>query len=153
VGQEAGVILLYVLGMALAVAEIFLPGVVVGLIGLGMICTAIYLGFNISAAMGWTLTVLTVVSIPVYAIFWVKVLNRMFAMNATQKGYTSAQTELKVLVGHEGVAVTTLRPAGTALIEGKKVDVVSESEVIDADTRIKVVEVESNRVVVRAVRA
>ena len=33
-GQEAGVILLYALGMALAVAEIFLPGAVIGLIGL-----------------------------------------------------------------------------------------------------------------------
>lgn len=152
-GQEAGVIVLYSLGMALAVAEIFLPGAIIGLIGLGMICTAIYLGFNLSAAMGWTLTVITVVSIPVYAVFWVKVLNRMFAMNATQKGYTSAQTELKSLVGQEGVALTILRPAGTAMIGGKKVDVVSESEVIDADTRIKVVEVESNRVVVRPVRA
>lgn len=152
-GQEAGVIVLYSLGMALAVAEIFLPGAIIGLIGLGMICTAIYLGFNLSAAMGWTLTVITVVSIPVYAVFWVKVLNRMFAMNATQKGYTSAQTELKSLVGQEGVALTILRPAGAAMIGGKKVDVVSESEVIDADTRIKVVEVESNRVVVRPVRA
>ena len=150
--QEAGVILLYVLGMALAVAEIFLPGVVIGLIGLGMVCTSIYMGFNLSATLGWTLAILTVLSIPVYAIFWVQVLNRMFAMNATQKGYTSAQTELKILVGHEGVAVTMLRPAGTALIDGKRVDVVSESEVINADTRIQVVEVESNRVVVRPAR-
>jgi len=152
-GQQAGVVLLYVLGMALAVAEVFIPGVVIGLIGLGLIVTSIYLGFGLSAALGWTLTAVTLAAIPVYAVFWVKVLNRMFAMNATQKGYTSAQTELKSLVGQEGVALTPLRPVGMALIGGKKVDVVSESEVIDRDTRIKVIEVESNRVVVRTVRS
>ena len=94
----------------------------------------------------------SVASIPAFVVLWVKVLNRVLAMKATQKGYTSAQVHLKVLVGHDGVALTQLRPSGVARFGDKKVDVVSEGEVIDRDSRIRVIEVKSNRVVVRAVR-
>ncbi|MDR4496923.1 MAG: hypothetical protein MRK02_03215 [Candidatus Scalindua sp.] len=34
------------------------------------------------------------------------------------------------LLSAEGVAVTTLRPSGTASINGKRVDVISEGEMI-----------------------
>jgi membrane-bound ClpP family serine protease len=35
----------------------------------------------------------------------------------------------------------------------KKVDVVSEGEVVDPDSRVRVIEVKGNRVVVRAIRS
>lgn len=47
--------------------------------------------------------------------------------------------------------MTTLRPSGTAVINGKRVDVVSEGAFIEAGQVIKVVAVEGLRVVVRAV--
>jgi len=50
-----------------------------------------------------------------------------------------------------GVALTQLRPSGTAKIGGQRVDVVAESGLIERDTEIKVVAVEGMRVVVRAV--
>lgn len=148
---QLGIILLYVAGMALVIAEIILPGVVIGLIGMGCMIAAIWLGFKESPGFGWTLTVVSLMFIPVVAFIWVKVLNRFFSMTGTQKGTTGAKTLPKDMVGQEGVALTPLRPAGTIRIGDRKVDVVSEGEVIDPNTRVRVVEVKGNRVVVRAV--
>lgn len=54
------------------------------------------------------------------------------------------------LVGGQGVAFSTLRPAGKAQIAGQLIDVVSEGEFIDAGANVEVVEVTGNRVVVRS---
>ena len=45
--------------------------------------------------------------------------------------------------------MTPLRPAGMALINGKKVDVVSIGDFIEKDCAVEVVEISGNRVVVR----
>jgi membrane-bound serine protease (ClpP class) len=56
------------------------------------------------------------------------------------------------LVGKTGVARTHLRPAGTALIDDERIDVVADGERIDAGARVRVVAVRGNRVVVRRVQ-
>jgi membrane-bound serine protease (ClpP class) len=53
------------------------------------------------------------------------------------------------LAGASGAAHTDLRPGGTALISGRKVDVVAEGGYIDRGTRVRVVRVEGTKVVVR----
>jgi membrane-bound serine protease (ClpP class) len=66
-----------------------------------------------------------------------------------QAGYASApETDLK-WIGKRGTAASPLRPAGIALLEGERVDVVSQGEYIEADTPIEVVRVDANRIVVR----
>lgn len=57
--------------------------------------------------------------------------------------------DLQSLLGEEGVAVSVLRPAGKAQIGGRYVDVVSDGPYIQRGSRIEVVEVAGNRVVVR----
>jgi len=69
----------------------------------------------------------------------------------TAEGGTEEE-EMLPLVGKEGVAHSELRPAGVALIEGQRVDVVTEGGMLEAGARIRVVAVEGNRVVVRQVR-
>ena len=59
-------------------------------------------------------------------------------------------TEKPELVGLTGVAFTQLRPSGTALIGGQRVDVVTEGALIEKGSALKVVAVEGMRVVVRA---
>ena len=54
-------------------------------------------------------------------------------------------------LGKRGQAVSVLRPAGIAEIEGARVDVVSDGELIEADTPIEVMRVDGNRIVVRRV--
>lgn len=50
-----------------------------------------------------------------------------------------------------GHAMSVLRPAGIAMIEGARVDVVSDGEMIEAGERIQVTRVDGNRIVVRRV--
>ncbi len=62
---------------------------------------------------------------------------------------TTEETPAKV--GQRGRTLSQLRPAGRAMINGKRVDVVTEGSLIEADVEIIVITVEGNRVVVRAV--
>lgn len=64
-------------------------------------------------------------------------------------GWTSA-TRRPDLVGLEGLALTDLRPSGTALIGEERVDAVSESAWIEEGTEVRVISSEGYRVVVRA---
>jgi membrane-bound serine protease (ClpP class) len=53
------------------------------------------------------------------------------------------------LIGLVGESVTPLRPAGTALIHGRRRDVVAESGLIEAGAKVLVVAQEGIRIVVR----
>jgi membrane-bound serine protease (ClpP class) len=57
------------------------------------------------------------------------------------------------LLGKTGVTQSELRPAGYAVIDGKRIDVVSEGGIVDAQTSIKVLQVEGTRVVVRRIES
>jgi len=64
-------------------------------------------------------------------------------------GYASAPEADRRLLGLRGTAHSTLRPAGIADIDGNRVDVVSDGELIDAGETIEVTRVDGNRIVVR----
>ena len=90
--------------------------------------------------------------IPIFFITWYKLLTKTFAVKASEEGFSSAREKLNDLLSAEGVTTTTLRPSGTANINGNKVDVVSEGEMILKNTKIKVIDVKGNRIVVKPVK-
>ena len=65
--------------------------------------------------------------------------------------YGSAPDSDTRWLGKKGRASSPLRPAGIAEIEGERVDVVSEGELIDAGLVVEVTRVDGNRIVVRRV--
>jgi membrane-bound serine protease (ClpP class) len=65
------------------------------------------------------------------------------------EGYASAPSSDGHWLGRRGRASSTLRPAGIAEIDGERVDVVSDGELIDAGEPIEVTRVDGNRIVVR----
>ncbi len=67
------------------------------------------------------------------------------------EGYASAPESDRRWLGRRGRASSPLHPAGIAEIDGQRVDVVSEGELIDAGETIEVTRVDGNRVVVRRV--
>jgi len=67
-------------------------------------------------------------------------------------GYTAAATDASLL-GQRGEAETPLRPAGTANIGGRRLDVVSQGSFIEPGTPVEVVGVRGARVEVRALEA
>jgi len=66
-----------------------------------------------------------------------------------EQGYASAPEADRLRLGRTGTALSPLRPAGVAEIDGARVDVVSEGGFIEAGTAIEVSRVDGNRVVVR----
>ncbi len=67
------------------------------------------------------------------------------AHETPQQG-TAVKTEVKT--GDTGEVITSLRPVGEAIINGKVVDVVTQAAFIDKGQEIKVMEVHGNRIVV-----
>ena len=77
---------------------------------------------------------------------------KSFILEAAEKsadGFQAPSQNLVNLVGKTGQAITPLRPAGAALIDGQRVDVVTGGEFIETDAEVEVIVVEGNRVVVR----
>jgi len=153
-GWEA--ILLFLAGFILVAIEVFVPGF--GIFGiLGILALALGIGF---AAYQTTyglisLVIAIVVNILVFIIL-IKyfghrgVWNRFILKEEQRKegGYVS-HTKDKALVGKRGITITKLRPSGTAVIEGKRYDVVTEGSLIDANQPIEVILVEGTRIVVK----
>ena len=72
---------------------------------------------------------------------------------AAGEGYASAPESDNRWLGKNGTASSPLRPAGIAVIDGERVDVVSDGEFIDVGMPIFVTRVDGNRIVVRRQRA
>ena len=70
---------------------------------------------------------------------------------SADEGYASAPQSDVQWLGKKGRASSPLRPAGIAEIDGQRVDVVSEGELIDAGQSIEVTRVDGNRIVVRPI--
>ena len=66
-------------------------------------------------------------------------------------GYTGG-SDYSSLLGKQGLALTTLRPSGTALIEGKRYDVSSLGDFLPKDSKIVVAKVEGNKLFVDLVK-
>ena len=65
-----------------------------------------------------------------------------------KSGYT-ANKKFSHLVKKEGVALTDLRPAGTVIINEVRYDVVTQGEYIEKGNKIKVIEIEGSKIVVK----
>lgn len=68
----------------------------------------------------------------------------------SEDGYVSAPVR-NDLIGRTGVALSELRPIGTAVFDDERVDVTTDGEYIDKGTPVKVVRADNMKVVVRAV--
>ena len=159
-------ILMFVGGLGLLLLEIFvIPGFgVAGISGIILIIASLFLAmvgadpFLDMDVVSFAIIKLTVglaaalVLLFLLARFLPKSnLFKKFILSAEEiadAGYTS-RTNLSELLGAEGVAATTLRPAGTAEINGKRIDVVTDSEYIEHGKPIIVTAVEGMRVVVK----
>ena len=66
-----------------------------------------------------------------------------------REGYTSV-TDKSRFLDAVGVCVTDLRPAGTIVVNGEPVDVVTEGSFVKQGTEVKVINVDGSRVLVRS---
>jgi membrane-bound serine protease (ClpP class) len=146
------VVILLIAGAILLALETVLPGLVAGFVGFACLVTAVVIGYTrFGAQTGNLLLFIVLAGLVAGAALWIKYFpdSRFGRMFVSQRVVGELGVERPDLVGHTGTAFTQLRPSGTALIQGRRVDVVSEGVLIPRGTPVKVVAVEGLRVVVR----
>lgn len=150
--STSGIITLFIIGLSAITIELFIPGAIIGICGAGcVIASVIFAYLYVSNLLGHILLGIGICFIPLFFVAWYKLLTKTFAVKASEEGFSSA-SDKDGLLSAEGVAITTLRPSGTANIKGNKVDVISEGEMILKNTKIKVTDVKGNRIVVKPLK-
>ncbi len=148
-------IILQLVGVVVVIAEIILPsGGILSIIALGVFGYSLFIVFNeISMVIGFCFVAADLILIPVLVILGLKLLARspvtLRKTLAREEGVSSQSSELESYVGIQGNAVTDLRPAGIAVINDKRVDVVTCGEYIEKDSAIMVTAVTGNQIIVR----
>ncbi|MFM9329695.1 NfeD family protein [Paenibacillus mesotrionivorans] len=148
-------VVLFIIGIILLVIEIFVPGFGIWAI-IGIICLmsgVIMAAYDSSAAalslgIGFILA-MVLAGFVIYAFRKRGIWNKFILKDElkTELGYVS-QPVKEYLLGKTGKAMTSLRPAGTAVFDGERVDVVTAGEFIQQGQLVKVVLVEGGRIVV-----
>ncbi len=161
-------IIIFVLGVVLLLVEIFvIPGFgLFGIIGIIMIIAGLFLGLIsdlpvfdfsfISAALIQLASALLLSGLFILSLS--KVLpktgmwNRMILQTGidSKSGYSSFPG-IQHLTGKKGKAISDLRPSGIAMIDGKRIDVVTEGDYIEAGQKIIVYSIEGSKVVVKRI--
>ncbi len=156
-GNAGVVLLLAVVGLALIVAEVFLVsfGVISILAGVALV-GAVFLAFQVGTGFGFAMLVGEAVAAPLVLVLSLKLLPRtrlgrdliLAAPDPSSADPAGEQHQLAQLLHQTGITLSPLRPAGFARIDGRKIDVVTRGEMLDANQTIQVIEVAGNRVVV-----
>jgi membrane-bound serine protease (ClpP class) len=150
----AVVITLLVAGALLVLAETVLPGLIAGAIGLCCLVAGVVEGYvQFGERPGNLILLVVLVGAVAGFCLWLK----FFPDSRTARLFVSHSvsgeigTDRPELLRQTGTAFTQLRPSGTAIINGKRVDVVTEGQLIESGAPIQVVAVEGMRVIVRAI--
>jgi membrane-bound ClpP family serine protease len=154
-------ILLFLVGIAIAIVELFIPSMGILALGAGAaFVSSIVVAFGESTTLGVVFLVGTVIIVPTLFVVAFKVLpstpvgRRLFLpvpdRSTVERGSDVSSDPLHELLGCQGRATSDLRPAGLVEVDGRRVDVITGGEWIEAGADVTVTEVEGNRVVVRA---
>ena len=148
-------IILQLVGVVVIIAEVILPSFgILTIVALGVFGYSLFMVFqDISKAAGFALLAADLVLIPVLVILGLKLLARspvtLRKTLSREEGVSSQPPELDSYIDMQGTAVTDLRPAGTAIIDGKRLDVVTRGEYLEKDAAIIVTAVTGNQIIVR----
>jgi membrane-bound ClpP family serine protease len=155
----AWAIILLLLGLGLAILEIFVPsgGVIGFLSGLSLLIS-IYFAYQHGTGTFVSFLGICVLCLPIglsLAVhYWPRTpIGRRVLLGTPREEDllpdSLERRELKALVGKIGRAKSLMLPSGAVVIEGRTVDALSEGIPIEAGQIVKVVEVRGTRVVVQ----
>lgn len=146
------IIVLFLVGFLLVAAEVFLPGITLGILGFFCLAGSVALvfaqyGFASGIVAAFVVAFLSIGGFIIWlAIFPRTFIGRRIVLDRKQ---SSAAPVHQGLEGHTGTALTPLRPAGTARIGDRRVDVTATGEFLEEGAEVVVVASDGMRVVVR----
>lgn len=150
--------LIYTVGAALLIAEIFIPSHgILGVAGLAFLTGAIVRTFGHSTFGGYAAVLLSLVLLPVFAVVSIKywphtTIGKKIAPEnpVLTEADTSVNLEdLEPLIGTYGQTLTPLRPVGKCRFAGRRVECVAEMGVIDTDKPVQAVGIRGRSLAVR----
>lgn len=165
-------ILLFIIGVGLLIAEIFvIPGFgIAGISGILLIITGLVIAtvdnvnFDFSnvplqaIATSFIVVVFSVLLSIILAFFITKGIfgksKFSLALNTSQPhedGFVSTSFDMNTMVGKEGVAATILRPAGKVEIDDDLFDALAQNSYIEPGTKIRVVKSNNTQLIVEKI--
>lgn len=148
-------ILLQIAGVVVIIAEIIIPsGGLISIVALTLFGYSLLVVFQeVSVATGIFFVVADIITIPILVLVGLKMLAKspvtLKKELSSAAGVTSQSAQLQDYLGMTGTATCDLHPAGTALINGRRVDVISRGEYIEKGSAIEVSAVTGNQIIVR----
>jgi membrane-bound serine protease (ClpP class) len=160
-------ILIFLVGLVLILLEIFvIPGFgITGILGILLVLASFVLsllpriesiGFqdilNSITMVGLSFIFAFVLVIPVVKLVpRTKTFQRLIldTSEKTAEGFRSTPESYEQFLGAEGIALSTLRPAGIGLFNGNRLNIVAEGDFIESNQKIKIIKVEGYKVVVK----
>jgi membrane-bound serine protease (ClpP class) len=144
-----------VIGTLLLIIECFLPGLgiagisgiilsILGIVGLAQFM-GVYVLFVVLLIVAIVITVITVFAKSAHSGKNPLVLST----KADKESGFSANEDCSELINKSGEAITGLRPAGIALIEGERYDVVTDGDFIEVGEQVFVTQVQGRRIIVK----
>lgn len=148
------IILLILLGILLLFIEFaLLPGIsVAGIGGIALLGGSVYIAFNSHGTTIGLITlgaILVVVPVLIYRFFRSKSSKRMMLDSAID-GKVNEDTYTDITAGDSGTTISRLSPMGKVRINNKIVEARSTGEMIDPNSRVVVVKVISNQIIVQS---
>ncbi|MCB2379994.1 hypothetical protein LGH70_20535 [Hymenobacter sp. BT635] len=144
--------LLLLFGLLFLVAEVlFIPGTtLVGLVGFALLAAGIWFGYRDLGSSAGHITLITAVvlaGVIIYIGLRPKNLHK-FALTDVNNSSVRDARRPDIEPGTVGRTLSALRPAGTALFEDDRREVVTRGEFLAAGTVVRVLGIEQNRIVV-----
>ena len=157
-GLSIFVLLLFIGGLALIGLEMFVPGGIVGTVGIITVVYAIIYVNKSTYYIAFILVVSLILAVILYYVnrnvFHKKLmfLDRLVLNDSisTEDGYVASKSRVE-LVGKKLKAYTDLRPAGVAILDNEKLDVVTDGDFVEKGNKIEVIRVEGMRIVVKKI--
>ena len=150
------IVILTAMGLVLIAVDFYLPGFVLGSIGIVLMLVATAIGYNGTRSINKTIVLFCVEATLGIGAGYASIkyfpktaAGRKMILAHTQTDTRAQAPRMNDWIGREGVAQTVLRPSGMALIDGTRLDVVAESGMIESGSHIKIVAVNENRLVVK----
>ncbi len=150
----ASIVAMIVFGFVLIVIEIFItPGFIVGLIGVAIVAIGIGYTYKEFGTENGNITLAVSSFLMVSGILFA-FKQGVWSRLALKDEITSKAANLNndsVQIGDKGIALSSLRPSGMALINGQKIEVNSEGEMLSTNENIEVIKKVNNRIIVKKV--
>ena len=152
------IIVLSIVGILAVIAELVLPGGILGIIGMLCLLGAVGMTF---AEFGMTAGTIAVAALFAFGLatlnIWMKYfhklpLTRSLILN-DETGRDKKRDSLQNMMGQIGTTVTDITPSGHAIIDGKKIDVMTEGPSIPKGSQVEITATRGPSIIVRKLDA